>query len=244
MPVIVSAYYKIPSKLSHANYISYLERWFRSIKTSVVFFTTPDIQEEILSWKYNLSHIKFVHLPFEELSVWKKFGREFWIRQIDRDPEKYHTVELAAIWYEKKEFILKAMDILPENDIFIWCDAGCIRDNNSEICAANFGSRSILNLNTNKLYVQKINNIHPKNFYQYPDICIAGAIIAGNKKAWIEHSYLYDSVCNEYDLHQISCTSDQYITCTCIDRNPSLYECVSPNMPTTVDIWFFLLNIL
>lgn len=236
--MIVSAYYKIPSKASHDFYVENMKRWFRSIKSQVVFFTTDDIKHEIESWNISLDHVTFVMLTFP----WKK-GYEFWKRQKQRDIEAYHTPELGAIWYAKKEFVLHAIKLFPEERVFIWCDAGCIRNLNSELAARNgFGTRMIDDLDDGTLHLQKIRNIEMKTYYTYPDITIAGAIMAGNKTAWESHSSLYDHVLCDYDNNDICCNSDQYITQSCADRYPNRYTMHTPMKVD--DEWFFFLWIL
>jgi hypothetical protein len=237
--IIVTAYYKIPSKQSHSFYMEHIKRFIRSVTASVIFFTTPDVQEEITGFGYDISHIQFVMLQFEDLAAWSKLGREFWDRQKERDQELYHTPELGVIWYEKKEFIKRAINLC-NADIFIWCDAGCIRDTNAEETAIDFGCRNYKFI-PGKLYVQKIRNIPKKDYYIFPDKSIAGAIIAGDRIAWNYHSELYDSVLQEYDAIGISAMSDQYVTLTCIGMRPELYVPVLPEQ-NNVNEWFFFLQ--
>ncbi len=239
--VLVTAYYKIPSKQPHSFYMEHIKRLIRSVTSSVIFFTTSDIQAEITEFGYDISHIQFVTLPFEDLSAWSKLGRDFWDRQKERDPELYHTPELGAIWYEKKEFVNRAMQ-LSNAQFFIWCDAGCIRDTNAEEAAIKFGLRNY-KFTPGKLHIQKIRNIPEKIYYTHPDISIAGAIIAGDRIAWDKHSELYDSVLKEYDMAGIAAMSDQYVTNTCISMCPELYMPVIPHQ-INVDEWFFFLQLL
>jgi hypothetical protein len=240
---VVSAYYKIPSKQSHSFYASHLQRWFRSVRVPVVFFTTSDMITEIQSWGYSLGHVQFIEQAFEDLQVWKKLGRDFWLRQKERDPEPYHTPELGAIWYEKKEFVLRAMELQPKKEIFIWCDAGCIRNDASENAAKDFGTRNI-SLNDNQLHLQQICNVPLQKFYRFPTICIAGAIMAGNRTAWIDHSTLYDIIIQIYDFNKCPTIMDQYILKSCVDNRNHKYNCHVPDNTITVDPWFFFLQYL
>ena len=68
--------------------------------------------------------------------AFKRYGYKFWKDQVDLDQEyrdtekteKTHTPELYAIWYEKKEFVLKAIELNPFNHSkFLWADAGGFR---------------------------------------------------------------------------------------------------------------------
>ena len=221
MPTVVSAYYKIPSKAPHTQYELWLRRFFRSISVPTIFFASAECKKEFTRLRVN-SNIQFVCLPFEELTAWK-YGREFWERQKQRDEETYHTVELAAVWYEKKEFVARAMKLKPEEELFIWCDAGCIRTEIAEASACKFGTRT-QHLPNDTLFVQRIGGIPAiPGPYSYPTVCLAGAIQVGTRKAWATHSNLYDSELLEYDKAGVSGNSDQYVILSCIQKYPQNY---------------------
>lgn len=239
---IVSAYYRIPSKKPHEFYVSHLKRWFQAIRAPVIFFTTSESESEIRSWGYDLSNVTIVNLPYINFNAWSKFDSNFWKRQKERDVESYHTPELAAIWFEKKEFVQRAFE-LSDADVFIWCDAGCIRDDYSAAASREFGMRNLPSLDNDTLHVQSIRRQPVKEYYVYPEYRFACAIMAGNRSAWVNHSRLYDSVALEYDRKEISCNSDQYITQSCSDKHPEYYTEINPN-GGRVDVWFFFLGIL
>jgi|APCry1669190327_1035288.scaffolds.fasta_scaffold00215_20 disulfide oxidoreductase YuzD len=238
---IVSAYYKIPSKRSHEIYMPNIIRFFESVKSvSVIFFTTPDVIQDIRD-STNTDHVMFVCIPFEELRAFEKFGIDFWVRQKERDPETYHSYQLGAIWYEKKEFVLRAMEFI-KADVYMWCDAGCVRDIASGERAKLFGTRTVYPTNNNKLHLQQIGNNIKSDFYMYPYMCIAGAIIVGNIQAWKEYSELYDSVLIRYDSHNVPAIMDQYIIKSCVDLKPELFV-LYPQL-STIDNWFKFLEFM
>jgi hypothetical protein len=236
---IVSAYYKIPSKQPHEWYLPYLINWFRSIHGNIVFFTTLDVVEELKNL-VDLSQIKFCILPFENLSANGK-GMDFWNRQYARDEERYHSPQLGMIWYEKRHFVRKAMMLELNADSFIWCDAGCVRNEESFYAAKNFGRRAI-NLNDNKIHLQQVNVFPQKEFCKFPDLCIAGAIIAGNRAAWLAFIEIYEKSVNEYDETGISAMSDQYIIHRCILNKSELFT-LYPH-ECTIESWFKFLELL
>lgn len=247
--LIVSAYYKIPSKLPHSAYVPYLQNWFASLRAPAMFFTTADVRDEILSWGYDLAHVEFVVLPFTELIAWSMLDADFWQRQKGRDPEPYHTPELGAIWFEKKEFVARAIAARPDEDcVYVWCDAGCVRDEEAKKAMLHFGLRdTTYTLTDGRLHVQTIpqlwDNEH-KEFYRYPHVYVAGAIQAGTAAAWRAHSALYNATLNRYDAEGVSCNMDQYILHSCIDAEPTLYVTHSRPEDVTVDEWFFMLATL
>ena len=238
--IIVSAFFKIPSKQSYSNYQQYLNRFFRSIRCQTIFFTSHDVLKDIESMGHDLSLITFIMMTVDDFKAWER-GREFWNRQKERDPELYHTPELAAVWYEKKEFVIRALS-LSDADQFIWCDAGCVRDDESERALLYFGCRD-MQLNDNTLHIQQIANHECRPYYSYPDIQFAAAIMAGNRTAWNEYKIIYDLVLTDYDHVGVSGTSDQHIMSSCYDRKPSLFTTYTPRC-THIDHWFFMLEIL
>ncbi len=255
--VIVTAYFQMKSKLPHETYTKYARNFFTNVyfsKISVVFFTSETVREE---WKDFLTfpNIKIVIVPDDAIHTvfvaYKKWKREFWAKHIDLDLEKEHSVELGMIWYEKPHFILQAAAMFPEFQFYIWVDVGCVRNACEATCIQFFGHRflkqHLLDEETkkqDKLHLQCINEIEYKNFYQFQDRSIAGAIMFGSKKAWMKHVELYDAILMEYDVANKCATKDQHIIRSCVDRRPDLYQLHTPPEPLFVDIWFFFLQSL
>ena len=101
MAVIVSAYFRIPSKATHEFYVPHIKRFLSTVRSQIVFFTTPDLLKEFTDMRpASLMPVDFVIIEsISELRAFEKFGYDFWQRQCQIDPEKYHTPELAAVWY-------------------------------------------------------------------------------------------------------------------------------------------------
>lgn len=249
MNILVSAYYKIPSKQPHAFYMGHLIRWMRSMRGIPIFFyTTADVVEELQRY-VDVSHVQFQYVNFTDLPVWKKFDMDFWKRQKERDCERYHTAELAAMWFQKKEFVLRTIQLLQDTGIennatYIWCDAGCIRNDVSEYAARGFARRNSVNLCDGRLHIQQINTIPYKKYYTYPDYCIAGAIMAGNSDAWASFSDAYERVLRDYDSAGVCGNMDQYIILSCRDSYPDLFHSHYAPTNSPIDPWFFFLGLL
>lgn len=238
---VVSAFYKIPSKSPYDWYIPKLVSFFQSVKSvPVVFFTTPDVIADIQAHT-TTDHVQIVYLPFEELTAFRRYGLDFWRRQKERDPQEYHTYQLGAIWYEKKEFVLRATDIHLAH-VYIWCDAGCIRDSMSVELSKQLGTRTQFQLNDGRMHIQQTSSQLVEQFYHYAYFFVAGAIIAGNVSAWKIYSELYDSILLTYDAAGVPAIMDQYIVKSCIDKNPDLF--VLYDQDSTIDKWFKFLEFL
>jgi hypothetical protein len=130
--LIVSAYYCIPSKRPHAFYLPNVARFLSTVRGPLVFFTSADLVDTFAAMRPEAlrSMTRFEVLPVADWDAWRfKDGRAFWKRQIARDAEHYHTPELAAVWFMKHKFVLRAARAmaLAEDAPVVWCDAGALR---------------------------------------------------------------------------------------------------------------------
>lgn len=243
MVIIVSAYFKIKSKQSHTFYVNHLKRFLGNIQQMLVFFTTPDLKEFILSLRGNLPITLIEVESVYSIAAFQKFPLEFWKKQCQIDPEKYHTPELAAIWFNKKEFVMEACNIIKRDVPYIWCDAGSIRHDSWIPIIHTFGNNTQL-IPTNKLLLQLLITPDKKKLYfKHPDIHIAGAIIAGYKDTWVLTSGLYDAMVMEYSNLNIPVNMDQYIWMSAVQKNPEHFEVIVPIIQY-IDAWFFFYDYL
>ena len=85
-----------------------------------------------------------------------------------------------------------------------------------------------------------------KNFFVYPDTYVAGAIIAANKNMWDVYINIYNNMLDCYSMNFVCSNSDQYITASCINKFPNLFNAVLYNddIHSCPDIWFFFLKYL
>jgi glycosyltransferase involved in cell wall biosynthesis len=227
---IVSAYLNIPSKYSHEFYFSKILNLIQNVNQECVFWTTADMVNQFQP--YANSYVKFQIIPGLP-DCHQDFNDSFWQRQIEHDPEKYHTVELAKMWFLKRHFVLETTKLCsyPKNHNFIWCDAACIRDELSKQWLLQFGDRFYLEDERMHLQVLNPSNlvefiVNETPFFTFSTKSIACAIMFGTAEAWLIYSNMYNDMLKLYDSAKISGTSDQYITLSCVKKNP----------------WFFVLH--
>ena len=232
--LIVSCYYKIPSKADHSKYMLWIEKFLKSTGNHIVFFTTEDLIPDFL--KIRDTNITYITELFSNLNAIKQYGYDFWTENNKLDPEKYHTPELGILWYEKKEFVIKTIEKYPA-DVYIWCDAGCVRQ---DAPIYTFGS-NIDSETINKLNIQILNENISNEFYRYPDIKVAGAIMYGNKEAWLNYKNIYDFTLQKYVSNKLCVNSDQYITGSALYTNPEYFN-QHIHMNSCIDKWFFFLE--
>lgn len=251
--LIVSAYFKIPSKASHAFYMEHMKRFLGNVTTMVVFFTTPDLVKSVTNMRGNKPIMICTVDSIMDLVAMKKYGYDFWRTQCNRDPEKYHTPEVAAVWYEKKEFVKRACAARPDHTgPFVWCDTGCVRTDawlpSLRTFGQNVGSDVVPK---DKLLMQLLKPLPTAlsapatHFFRHPDCYIAGALIAGYRDTWYACSELYDNTLGIYNTNEVCANSDQYVWASTILRYPERFQTVlAETVANTPDKWFVFLKYL
>lgn len=253
MSIIVSAYLDIPSKASKAFYMEHMRRLLGTVRSQMIFFTTRDLYQELADMRGELPIIFSFVDGVNDLEAIKKYGYSFWQEMYDIDPQRYHSPELGAVWFEKKEFVKRAIGIAAANNLntdvpFIWCDAGCVRDDRWLPIISTFGDATH-KIPNDTLLLQQLNPLPPSDtmmFFEYPkDSFLAGAIMAGYKDAWKKCSDLYDKVLvSYYNSKKYTGIVDQYIWASAAVLCPDYFTMVNAFMYPTVNHWFFLLHYL
>ena len=221
---VVTAYYSFNSKFSVSHYMEWLQFW-KTQPCNLVFFTSPDFVPLIENLRSDYSEkTRVIGLPFHELEAFKKYSKDFWIEQKKLDHEEYHTHELYAIWYEKKEFVRKAVIVNPfSTSKFVWCDAGICRDNAWIPIIKSFPV-------SNKIPEDKMLVLRITDFEKYDDFlkinCVGGGILAGTKECWIDFCNNYDTMIEKYNKNNKFVGKDQSIIASMIKEEPDKFKLV------------------
>ena len=132
---LVSAYYQIPSKHSHFEYLNWISN-IVLLNKSFVFFTNKKFIQTLKKLRPINLHYKtvFIELELEDFYTYKNFYEEF-NKSFYIDLEnKYHTIPLYMIWAEKSMFLKKAIvNNYFNSKCFYWIDAGYFNNNKSEM---------------------------------------------------------------------------------------------------------------
>ena len=238
---VVSAYYPIKSKNSIEEYIQWLDVW-RDIPCNLVFFTTPELVPLIENLRKNYIYkTKVIGIPFSELEGIHRYGAGLWSYQYYKDHEQNHTPELYIIWYEKKEFVKKAIDLNVFNTSkFVWCDAGICRNINWISKLKSFPrSDKILE---DKFMVLRITDFEKEKDFQQIN-CVGGGVLAGTKEVWLEYYNKYDSMIQTYLDNNKFIGKDQSIIASMIQQEPNFFYLTSilPTLNDGVLCWYSLL---
>lgn len=209
-----------------------------------VFFCEEEVKDE-LQKVCNTSNTTFIVKPFAELSILRRFPLEVWKKELEHDPEKYHTAELGVIWASKKEFVKEALAARPDTDWACWVDAGCIRTDTWRAPIQQFLKRDAFKNIQPGVYLQCLEPFEKRAFYSFPDRYIAGAICLFHRDFIWEYSTIYDGVVDWYIANKKGITMDQYIMASMVSNYDLKWlRLVDDNGLTEPcpDRWFFFFS--
>lgn len=218
---VVSAYYEMPSKHSVEQYKIWIRIFLESIPCYLVFFTEEPYKEFIEDCRK--LYKDRTHIIVLDRSQWKanNFSKEFWDNQFDKCEEKtlHKSSELLKIWYEKKEFVKRAIEINPfDHEDFIWNDAGFL-GRRPELLKLIKNYPNANRIPTNRILMLNYWPFTLKDNEETYSIIgggsgkprIQGAILAAHKDIWFKYDILYDSMIKKYLQADLYIGMDQSI---------------------------------
>jgi len=242
---VVSAFYSIPSKFSVERYFEWMTPFFKETPFHLVLFTQPEFVEHFkdmrVKWSDRTLIVPLQPMEFAALTKWKA---STWIETAKKDHEKNHSPELYCMWYEKKEFVLRAIEMGAFGaKKFVWCDAGILRFNHWIPHIQLFpkeekildGKMTLLNIvsfseeDTVDTDFQHVNRI-------------GGGIQAADAETWKWWSIQYDAMMVKYQTSNRFVGKDQNIMSSLCLAHPQRIILVRP--PEELDgytKWFWLL---
>lgn len=252
-PTVVSAYYPIKSKFTHHKYFEWIAGFWPQMQCPLVFFTNPELCaafEEL--FKQRPGPTKVIGIPFRELNAFRKLAPSVWLDTFKIDPEmKIHSPELYAIWYEKKEFVLRAIELNPfHSEHFVWCDAGICRYPEWIPHLQNFPRKEMFQI-PGKMIVLRIAPFDKNRAVADTNgirgdfkntVSVGGGILAADIEGWKIWNKQYDSMFMRYFLANRFVGKDQNIMGSMILEWPDSVVLVDPSPAmSSVQRWFYLL---
>jgi glycosyltransferase involved in cell wall biosynthesis len=249
-PTVVSAYYPVKSKFSIEQYMKWIVGFWPKTSCSLVFYTEPLLVGLFEKAFASRKNVKIVGLPFTSLSAFEKLSYKVWLTTKALDKETGHTPELYALWYEKKEFVLRTILENPfSSDKFIWCDAGIGRIPELTLSIQKFPVKERIPRGT--MLILEIDPLNEKDcgrdVWGIPGTfdtvaTFGGGILASDAEGWIRWSKAYDSMLIRYYLAGRFIGKDQNIMASMILEDPSLATIVHrPADLGPIAGWFYLL---
>ena len=219
--------------------------FFTGVGCPMVIFTEPKLVPVFLEMRkaYESKTIIVSH-PWSEFMANRRWGAEFWEAEYGKDAEKAHSPALYRVWYEKKEFILRAIGMKAFGaDRFIWCDAGILRYPDWLRLMQHFPLASTIPAGKMTLL-----RIVPFEESDTEETCfdgknrIGGGIQAADAETWLWWSGVYDEMLRLYIASNKFCGKDQSIMAACVLRYPQRMNLVVPSPQlNAIEKWFHLL---
>lgn len=255
---VVSAYYPIPSKFDPQTYLKWIELFWPHSDCALVWFTVPGLIgmfERLFANRPGPT--KVLGLRVEDFTAFQSMNPAIWAIASEKDPEKEvkHTPELYAIWYEKKEFVRRVIELNPfQSEKFVWCDAGIVR--RPEWVSALKGQFPIpAHIPEGKMLLLQLNPFHDTDYMRAPDgilgedigkrVTVGGGILASDREGWAKWSKAYDKMFMKYVTRGRFFGKDQNIFASMVLEDPGLaVRIASPPLLNNIDRWFYLLLFL
>lgn len=252
-PTVVTAYYPIRSKFTVKEYINWIGQFWPNVSCALVFYTSPNLVELFERVFSGRSNTRVIGVPFSSLEAFHKLSPKVWTDTYSLDKEKGHSPELYALWYEKKEFILRTIRENPfSSDRFVWCDAGIGRSSEWASLLKRFPLKN--RIPRDKVLILEIDPLKKE------DSCIdewgipgrfdeaatfGGGILASGLEGWMRWSKAYDAMLMRYHLAGRFIGKDQNIMASMILQEPGLVSIVKrPHALGSIVGWFYLLFFL
>ena len=253
-PTVVSAYYCFKSKYPSEKYTGWLKLFLENVDCHLVFFCDSSLVDFITECRKNYATKTYV-VPLSQ-SDWVANSKADWIQELTKDPEvDLHNPDLYKVWYEKKEFVKRAIALDPfKHDDYVWIDAGIVRNTYTAKLIRNFPD-------ANRIPIDRILllNVQPfekgdEQLFLYPTGNIIGAfhlwktrmgggIIAANKTMWPIWDALYNKTFETYKAAGRFVGKDQNIMATIVLENKDKISLVNPSKITN-EPWFYMLYYL
>ena len=243
---VVSAFYRIPSKHSLETYVKWMDLFFKTTPFKLVLFTEPALvglfSQMREAW---IDRTMIIGWPFQEFTAIKRWGAQVWMDAKAMDTEAGHSPELYCMWYEKKEFVLRAIALKAFGaEKFVWCDAGILRFENwlPPIVAQFPVADRIESGKITVLQVVQFCEGETMNSDFTSVNRIGGGVQAGDIEAWTWWSSTYDAMLAKYLAEGRFIGKDQNLIAACVLETTERFVRVSP--PKEFDgysKWFWLL---
>lgn len=256
LATVVTGYYPIKSKFPPETYLQWITSFWSKLQCPLIFFVDPQLAAPLQKALVTRPGPLVVYpLPFSDLTAFQALSPEVWQDALQKDPEvpkgTPHSAELYAIWYEKKEFVRRAIEMNPfGSETFVWCDAGICR-NPSWIpyLAARFPLEK--QVPRGKMLVLLIDEFQPTDVGRYADgirgsfehrNTVGGGILASDRAGWTAWSAAYDTMLLRYYLAGRFIGKDQNIMASTMLEQPQLAVVARPfSSLHSIEKWFSLL---
>jgi hypothetical protein len=174
-----------------------------------------------------------------------------WEEEYKKDFEKNHSPDLYKVWYEKKEFVKRAIRLNPFGHTkFVWCDVGICRTDETMLWMMNFANGD--RISEDRMMLLQIDEFKPADYEVQADGLkgaflqenrVGGGIQAASAQTWLTWSDKYDAMMQRYLEAKRFVGKDQHIMASVCVEYPDLVQCIQPPEGRYRDprqMWFYL----
>lgn len=236
-PTIVTAYYRVKSKHSNAEYDEWIKTFAGTLENPVVFFGEAEWCKKFKAMRGD-KPTRCVTLPFSELPC---AGLTDWNEVWQNDKFKHlHTPDLYVVWNSKPSLVKNAISLNPfSSEIFAWVDVGCFRIKNEASLFRQWPTDAKLaTVRHNRITLLQVEpflandsildkNGLPADFHGANRI--GGGIMVGNQSAWLAWEEAYYDMLNKFVAAGRYCGSEQNVVSALALTRPDLVQLVVPD---------------
>lgn len=194
---LVSALYDIPDTHPFKQRKQWLKQICQDTSGQLIVFTDPQFANEIAAFRKDQeARTRIVALPMNQWVSRTKFNPTVWNQQVSQDPELRlnRTLEQFHFGFEKKEFMVKAVEMNPfQSDDFVWFDPSIVETDTL-----------VNSFNSSKIPIDTILVLNPEPFtaddlassYFKGKNRVSNLVLAASGQQWKEYAKLYDVVMN------------------------------------------------
>jgi hypothetical protein len=250
---VVSAYYEMPSKYNLELYRTWIRLLLENVPFHLIFYTeealVPFIQECRRAYEDRTIIMIF---PREKWVANQKYPQHVWNSLHGQDPEaSIHNPELYKIWFEKNNFVKRAIELNPfDHTDFVWMDAGICRYESLLHLIKGFPVAS--RIPTDRIMLLNVMQFAQKD--EIPSYAggqmflggtvskprIGGGIIAGSIASWKHYMDLFDTTLEKYKAANLFWGKDQDIMKTLSIENKTSVSLIEVK-PIAPESWFYSL---
>lgn len=249
---LVTAFYDFEKKKNTSDkYYEWMENFLPHLNTNVVIFTDERSYDKIYDLRKNhLPRTKVVMLPITEFHTYKYMAH--WQKDLMRDHERCHSIELYMIWNEKSMFVKRAIELNPfDTDYYCWSDIGMIR-NKTYSQYIQYYPRVRDDVDDNKMYLLNLQYQFNNNDFGFNELAtdryrylnaIGGGVIFGHKEVFMKWIGKYYEMLDEFVKKDLFAGKDQSLMACVYVKNRDIINLIWPQkcpFDGPYDDWFYL----
>jgi hypothetical protein len=259
MTTIVSCYYLLPNnkKRSVHQYMNWIATFLNHCTSPIVMFSDGPIADQMDAFRKARGNWLLVRTPLADLHFGSDEELAYMAHRANYTPV---TPDVMRIWMNKSHLLSKVAKANPFNtDSFIWCDAGCWRDENFAKVYAPGWPKSPPKALTSSWIVNMEDIRLPKPNTDFEEFvtnyiphllrpAFTGAIFGGDREAVINFKEIFTKVFEICRARVIPIVGDQEICGVTVlwmesqGMPTKFYD--ETNLPPGTDNWFMLQSLL